>query len=100
MSKKLHAMLFSDDFTAHSKALVALIDCVKTPEGGKAFYGAEAVACFDLLLKWTSLRFLETNPKVLLKSMQFVKVRMEQFGAPLRTRILWESVGGSVTVKV
>ena len=35
---------------------------------------AEAMACFDLLLKWTTLRFLETNPKVLLKAMVFIKV--------------------------
>lgn len=74
VGKKLHSLLFSDDFRAHSKALDALIDCVKTPEGGKAFYGAEAESCFDLLLKWTTLRFLETNPKVLLKAMTFVKV--------------------------
>ena len=74
VGRKLHTLLFSDNFRDHTKALDALIDGVKTRDSGSAFYGAEAESSFDLLLKWTTLRFLETNPKVLLKTMTFVKV--------------------------
>lgn len=75
VGKKLHALLFSEDFRSQGKALDVLLEAVHTPEdGGQAPSATEAVACLDLLLKWATLRFLETNPTVLLKVMVLVKV--------------------------
>ncbi|VDK56206.1 unnamed protein product [Anisakis simplex] len=56
----LFAMLFSKDFKMHLKA----IDSMQTELSLNA---ASVMANCDLILKWISLRFFETNPTVLLK---------------------------------
>ena len=52
------------------QGLDALIEAVKGPD---ARYGREALSLIDLLLKWVSLRFFDTNPTVLFKTMLFLQ---------------------------
>ena len=51
--------------------------CADPPQGlqGKEpKYAAGGVAQLDLFLKWSALRFFDTNTSVLLKSIQFLQV--------------------------
>lgn len=62
----LLAQLFNSDFKQHLKALDTLLACTETCTS--AVTGAS-----DLLLKWTTLRFFDTNPSVLLKCLDFIQ---------------------------
>lgn len=69
LSASLYQQLFSADFKQHLKALDVLLECVS----GSAPCAREAVAVMDLLLRWVTLRFFDTNPAVILKVFQFLK---------------------------
>lgn len=57
-------LLFATDFKAHAKALDVLIDDFTNMRD-------EIFASSDILLQWITLRFFDTNPAVLLKSVSF-----------------------------
>ncbi|KAK7117441.1 hypothetical protein R3I94_022874 [Phoxinus phoxinus] len=59
--------LFHFDFQRHVKAIGAMIEHLE-PE-------CEAViSCLDLVLKWFTLRFFDTNTSVLMKVLEFLKL--------------------------
>ncbi|XP_026802210.3 cytoskeleton-associated protein 5 isoform X5 [Pangasianodon hypophthalmus] len=67
LAKWLQDELFHYDFQRHVKAISAMIEHM---EGE-----SEAViGCLDLILKWFTLRFFDTNTSVLMKAMEFLKL--------------------------
>eukprot|EP00049_Salpingoeca_infusionum_P004592 m.81407 g.81407 ORF g.81407 m.81407 type:complete len:2144 (-) comp12634_c2_seq1:1600-8031(-) len=65
-TKQLYTWLSSTNFKDHCKALDALSTaCDEQPD--------DCVASLDLLLKWVTLRFFETNPSVQIKCMSYLK---------------------------
>lgn len=63
-NSELFTLLFHADFKMHLKALDLLMKEIET--NTTATLGAS-----DLLLKWCTLRFLDTNPSVLIKCLEF-----------------------------
>nr|WAW84822.1 CKAP5/XMAP215 [Halisarca dujardinii] len=68
VSPVLLVQLFHSDFKQHLAALTTLKECVSEP----FLYKAEAVRSVDLLLKWITLRFCDTNTTVNLKCLEFL----------------------------
>ncbi|XP_065129691.2 cytoskeleton-associated protein 5 isoform X2 [Paramisgurnus dabryanus] len=67
LAKWLQDELFHFDFQRHVKAIGAMIEHME-PE-------CEAViGCLDLVLKWFTLRFFDTNTSVLMKALEFLKL--------------------------
>lgn len=66
----LHANLFHANFKMHIKALESLTQCVEM-DPDSSINGS------DLLLKWCTLRFFETNPSVLLKSLEYIQLLLQ-----------------------
>lgn len=65
----LVAHCFSADFKMHIRAIDLLLELLA---GGPA--GVEAtVANVDLVLKWLTLRFFDTNPSVLLRALEYLQ---------------------------
>ncbi|KAG8185075.1 hypothetical protein JTE90_029692 [Oedothorax gibbosus] len=57
---------FHNDFKFHIKAIDLLIELLNN--------GVEASAAnFDLIVKWLALRFFDTNPSVLIKSLEYLQ---------------------------
>ncbi|KAM4603075.1 cytoskeleton-associated protein 5-like [Polymixia lowei] len=67
VSKWLLEELFHQDFHHHVKAIGAMIERL---EGEKE----AMVSCLDLILKWFTLRFFDTNTSVLMKALEFLKL--------------------------
>ena len=64
-NKSLMAMMFHADFKQHLKALEMLMGHVEAD--------TEAlIANLDLILKWMTLRFFETNPSVNMKGLEYL----------------------------
>uniref|UniRef100_A0A8R1ERZ9 TOG domain-containing protein n=1 Tax=Caenorhabditis japonica TaxID=281687 RepID=A0A8R1ERZ9_CAEJA len=63
----LMSQLFHKDFKQHLAALDALLRLADTSPGS-------LIANSDLLLKWCTLRFFETNPAALIKVLEFCRV--------------------------
>jgi len=57
--------MFHKDFKYHLKALEHLIDFVETDFEG-------LTSNLDLILKWATLRFFETNTSVLLRTLEYL----------------------------
>uniref|UniRef100_A0A8C1A4B8 Cytoskeleton associated protein 5 n=1 Tax=Cyprinus carpio carpio TaxID=630221 RepID=A0A8C1A4B8_CYPCA len=67
LAKWLQDELYHFDFQRHVKAIGAMIEHME-PE-------CEAViGCLDLILKWFTLRFFDTNTSVLMKALEFLKL--------------------------
>lgn len=65
-SKTLISHCFHNDFKFHIKAIDLLIESLEN--------GVEASAAnLDLILKWLALRFFDTNPSVLIKSLEYLQ---------------------------
>uniref|UniRef100_A0A182N2B8 transketolase n=1 Tax=Anopheles dirus TaxID=7168 RepID=A0A182N2B8_9DIPT len=65
VNKSLMVNMFHDDFRYHLKVIDALMEDLATNE--------EALVCnLDLVMKWLSLRFYDTNPSVLLKGLEYL----------------------------
>ena len=64
-NKSLMAMMFHADFKQHLKALEMLVAYVETDIEG-------LISNVDLILKWMTLRFFETNPSVNLKGLEYL----------------------------
>ncbi|KAL5273334.1 msps family protein [Megaselia abdita] len=65
VNKGLIANMFHDDFRYHLKAIESLSEDL--PLNTKAL-----ICNLDLILKWISLRFYDTNPSVLLKGLEYL----------------------------
>uniref|UniRef100_A0A182YB26 TOG domain-containing protein n=1 Tax=Anopheles stephensi TaxID=30069 RepID=A0A182YB26_ANOST len=65
VNKALMVNMFHEDFRYHLKVIDALMEDLATNE--------EALICnLDLVMKWLSLRFYDTNPSVLLKGLEYL----------------------------
>uniref|UniRef100_A0A240PP00 TOG domain-containing protein n=1 Tax=Anopheles atroparvus TaxID=41427 RepID=A0A240PP00_ANOAO len=65
VNKGLMVNMFHDDFRYHLKVIDALMEDLANNE--------EALICnLDLVMKWLSLRFYDTNPSVLLKGLEYL----------------------------
>ncbi|CAK9799265.1 Protein mini spindles [Anthophora plagiata] len=67
VNKTLIANMFHSDFRYHLKAIEALTEDL--PDNSKAL-----VSNLDLILKWLTLRFFDTNPSVLLKGLEYLRM--------------------------
>ncbi|KAH3877159.1 hypothetical protein DPMN_001016, partial [Dreissena polymorpha] len=65
-SKTMMDLLFSTDFKAHTKAIEILIGCMESIQ-------AEQLGNLDLILKWFTLRFFDTNPSMLNKGLEYLQ---------------------------
>ncbi|XP_045453489.1 protein mini spindles [Melitaea cinxia] len=65
LNKQLVVNMFHSDFRYHLKAIEALSEDLH--ENGSAL-----VANLDLVLKWLTLRFFDTNPSVILKGLEYL----------------------------
>lgn len=59
---------FSADFKMHIKAIDMLLEFLSSPVGVEA-----TRANVDLVLKWLTLRFFDTNPSVLLRALEYLQ---------------------------
>lgn len=59
---------FSADFKMHIKAIDTLLEFLSSPGGVEA-----TSANVDLVLKWLTLRFFDTNPSVLLRALEYLQ---------------------------
>lgn len=70
LNKNLMANMFHEDFRYHLKVIEALQDDLNS--------NTKALMCnLDLILKWISLRFYDTNPSVLLKGLDYLNLVMQ-----------------------
>ncbi|XP_076663727.1 msps cytoskeleton-associated protein 5 isoform X2 [Andrena cerasifolii] len=67
VNKTLAANMLHSDFRYHLKAIEALTEDL--PDNRKAL-----VSNLDLILKWLTLRFFDTNPSVLLKGLEYLRM--------------------------
>ncbi|XP_049878313.1 protein mini spindles [Pectinophora gossypiella] len=67
LNKQLIANMFHNDFRYHLKAIEALSEDLI--ENGPAL-----MANLDLVLKWLTLRFFDTNPTVILKGLEYLSI--------------------------
>lgn len=65
VNKSLMANMFHDDFRYHLKVIETLIEDLPNNTQG-------LISNLDLVLKWLSLRFYDTNPSVLLKGLDYL----------------------------
>nr|XP_021185721.2 protein mini spindles isoform X2 [Helicoverpa armigera] len=67
LNKQLIANMFHNDFRYHLKAIESLSEDLH--ENGQAL-----MANLDLVLKWLTLRFFDTNPSVILKGLEYLSI--------------------------
>lgn len=67
VNKSLMANMFHDDFRYHLKVIDSLLDDLSENLQG-------LICNLDLVLKWLSLRFYDTNPSVLLKGLEYLNL--------------------------
>ncbi|XP_078077167.1 cytoskeleton-associated protein 5 [Mustelus asterias] len=67
VAKWLQDEMFHPDFHHHIKALTALLEHLESETEG-------TVVCLDLILKWLTLRFFDTNTTVLMKVLEYLKL--------------------------
>ncbi|XP_060608176.1 cytoskeleton-associated protein 5-A-like, partial [Ruditapes philippinarum] len=64
-SKTMMDLLFATDFKNHTKAIEIFIKCMESAQN-------EQLANLDLILKWFTLRFFDTNPSMLNKGLEYL----------------------------
>ncbi|XP_055533540.1 protein mini spindles isoform X2 [Wyeomyia smithii] len=67
VNKALIANMFHEDFRYHLKVIDALVDDLPKNDNG-------LICNLDLIMKWLSLRFYDTNPSVLLKGLDYLNL--------------------------
>ncbi|KAK3536056.1 hypothetical protein QTP70_026011 [Hemibagrus guttatus] len=67
LAKWLQDELFHYDFQRHVKAINTMIEHMDGELDA-------VIGCLDLILKWFTLRFFDTNTSVLMKAMEFLKL--------------------------
>ncbi|XP_019733715.1 cytoskeleton-associated protein 5 [Hippocampus comes] len=66
-AKWLQDELFHLDFQRHVKAISVMIERLESESDA-------TISCLDLILKWFTLRFFDTNTTVLMKVMEYLKL--------------------------
>lgn len=66
--------LFHADFQHHNKALGIMTERMEAEKDG-------CISCLDLVLKWVTLRFFETNTSVLMKVLEYLKILFSTISA-------------------
>ncbi|XP_034541415.1 cytoskeleton-associated protein 5 isoform X2 [Notolabrus celidotus] len=66
-AKWLQDELFHFDFQRHVKAIGVMIERLETESDA-------TIGCLDLILKWFTLRFFDTNTTVLMKVLEYLKL--------------------------
>ncbi|KAK1159669.1 cytoskeleton-associated protein 5-like isoform X4 [Acipenser oxyrinchus oxyrinchus] len=66
-AKWLQDELFHLDFQHHIKAITAMIEHLEDEKDA-------TISCLDLVLKWFTLRFFDTNTSVLMKALEYLKM--------------------------
>ncbi|XP_059675319.1 cytoskeleton-associated protein 5 isoform X2 [Gavia stellata] len=67
VAKWLQDEMFHADFQHHNKALAVMIEHLESEKEG-------VISCLDLILKWLTLRFFDTNTSVLMKALEYLKL--------------------------
>ncbi|KAM5316413.1 cytoskeleton-associated protein 5 isoform 1-T2 [Glossophaga mutica] len=67
VAKWLQDEMFHSDFQHHNKALAVMVDHLEIEKEG-------VIGCLDLILKWLTLRFFDTNTSVLMKALEYLKL--------------------------
>nr|XP_010302844.1 PREDICTED: cytoskeleton-associated protein 5 isoform X2 [Balearica regulorum gibbericeps] len=67
VAKWLQDEMFHADFQHHNKALAVMIEHLEIEKDG-------VISCLDLILKWLTLRFFDTNTSVLMKTLEYLKL--------------------------
>ncbi|XP_008103083.1 cytoskeleton-associated protein 5 isoform X2 [Anolis carolinensis] len=67
VAKWLQDEMFHADFQHHNKALSVMVEHLESEKEG-------VVSCLDLILKWLTLRFFDTNTSVLMKTLEYLKL--------------------------
>uniref|UniRef100_A0A7M4F8U9 Cytoskeleton associated protein 5 n=1 Tax=Crocodylus porosus TaxID=8502 RepID=A0A7M4F8U9_CROPO len=67
VARWLQDEMFHADFQHHNKALTVMIEHLESEKDG-------IISCLDLILKWLTLRFFETNTSVLMKALEYLKL--------------------------
>lgn len=67
VAKWLQDEMFHSEFQHHNKALAVMIDHLESEKEG-------VIGCLDLILKWLTLRFFDTNTSVLMKALEYLKL--------------------------
>ncbi|PKK20936.1 cytoskeleton-associated protein 5 [Columba livia] len=67
VSSAFQAEMFHSSFTHHIKALAIMAKHLETEKEG-------VISCLDLILKWLTLRFFDTNTWVLIKSLDYLNL--------------------------
>ncbi|XP_065610988.1 cytoskeleton-associated protein 5 [Cyrtonyx montezumae] len=67
VAKWLQDEMFHADFQHHNKALTVMIEHLENEKDG-------VISCLDLILKWLTLRFFDTNTSVLMKTLEYLKL--------------------------
>ncbi|XP_041367175.1 cytoskeleton-associated protein 5-like isoform X2 [Gigantopelta aegis] len=66
-SKSFMDQLFHADFKCHTKAIQLLIKCLETNSN-------QVIENMDVILKWLTIRFYDTNPSMLNKALEFLQL--------------------------
>ncbi|XP_069595027.1 cytoskeleton-associated protein 5 isoform X5 [Ranitomeya imitator] len=67
LARWLQDELFHADFQRHIKAMAVMTDHLESEKEG-------VMSCLDLILKWFTLRFFDTNTSVLMKVLEYLKL--------------------------
>ncbi|XP_070616086.1 cytoskeleton-associated protein 5 isoform X2 [Erythrolamprus reginae] len=67
VAKWLQDEMFHADFQHHNRALSVLVEHLESEKDG-------VISCLDLILKWITLRFFDTNTSVLMKTLEYLKL--------------------------
>lgn len=66
-NKTIMEQLFHSDFKCHIKAIEGLTKCISTLHD-------ETVGNLDMILKWMTIRFFDTNPSMLNKALEYLRL--------------------------
>ena len=69
----IHKKMFHDDFKQQLSAIAILTEFVSCPDNITV-----AVSCCDLLLRWVTLKFFDTNTTVNIKCLEFLHILFKQ----------------------
>ncbi|XP_075783716.1 cytoskeleton-associated protein 5 isoform X3 [Pelodiscus sinensis] len=67
VARWLQDEMFHTDFQHHNKALAVMVEHLESEKDG-------VISCLDLILKWLTLRFFDTNTSVLMKALEYLKL--------------------------
>ncbi|XP_053131293.1 cytoskeleton-associated protein 5 isoform X2 [Hemicordylus capensis] len=67
VAKWLQDEMFHADFQHHNKAFAVMVEHLESEKDG-------VISCLDLILKWLTLRFFDTNTSVLMKALEYLKL--------------------------